>query len=383
MRLFNDPGLRALSVSVLLFSSPAPAVPQDIPPEVPGAPPPTTTTQPTPSAFPTALFDYPERPRLSMVFRLMGAVGQENLGNLAELGGSLLADFSLSEQILDETNRIAPTAVEMLRRSGQNGVLVRYDISRRVTPTGASFSNLTDGQAKIIGAGTTSDAVAWADHLQPQLSARFEDGAQLDARSYSVWISWDESGKIVTRHVSEQERSRMIAFRRNNESLRKASQMEEYQSALSDAISNLENKVRDQEELAIISSIKADIAEDRERLSVIDQKLANELSRQQRLATAVTSLRLMQGILTLAGAVNTWISQTGEAPPVPMQDARSTAEVLAAAEAGGVAQGFTVRMVQTERGVLIESLYRNEDRMIYRAERFSGGPIPEFKLRPR
>lgn len=322
-----------------------------------------------------------EPPRSSRMSRLLRGSAAAH-GNIVQGLANSLADEALSAEIRRATNQIQPTAVEILASTGQRGVLVEYEIQRFDYPGDISRATLVSGHGRIVGAGTTSDAVRWADFQRPSISTAVNDGAVRDSRSFSVWYSWSQNGEIVSRTISDQERISAIRTRQNDERMRIAAERDEYYSALADATRRLESVARQGEEAARLANVRAEINADREKLRAIDERLDKELSRQSRLATASQILQIMQGVLTVAGAVDSWTSHSGEAPSVDMQKAKTAAEVSAAAASTTKVQETRTSQVQAERKAAADRVRRSERILIQDIRRLPGGnSIPQLDLR--
>lgn len=324
---------------------------------------------------------FPEPPRSSRMSRLLrgSAAGH---GDILQGLASSLADAALSAEIRRAMNHIQPTALEILASTGQRGVLVEYELQRFDYPGDISRATLVSGHGRVVGAGTTSDAVRWADFQRPSIRTDVKDGAVRDSRSFSVWYSWNQNGEIVSRTVSDQERISAIRTRQNDERMRVAAERDEYHSALADATRRLENVARQDEEAARLADVRAEINADREKLRAIDERLEKELSRQRRLATASQILQIMQGVLTIAGAVDSWTSHSGEAPSVDMQKAKTAAEVSAAAASAAKEQETRTSQVQAERKAAADRVRRSEQTLIQDIRRLPGGDsIPQLDLR--
>lgn len=324
---------------------------------------------------------YPEPPRSSRMSRLVRG-SMSGHGDIARGAANGFADAALAYEIRRTTNQIEPTALEILASTGQRGVLVEYEIERFDYPGEISRAQLISGHARVVGAGTTSDAVRWADFQRPYIGTGLKDGAVRDSRSFSIWYSWNQNGEIVSRTVSDQERYSAIRTRQYDERMRLAAERDEYHSALSDATKQLERVARDIEETNRLSAVRAQINSDREKLRAIDQRLEAELSRQRRLSVASQVLQIMQGILTVAGAVNTWMNQSGEPPGVDMQKAKTTAEVSEAAAAAARTQDARAERVLAERNAATVKVRQSEQVLIQDIRKLPGGDsIPQLNLR--
>ncbi|AGK59926.1 hypothetical protein HYPDE_41288 [Hyphomicrobium denitrificans 1NES1] len=264
----------------------------------------------------------------------------------------------IQKYLKHEDNNIA----ELLKTTGQTGVLYRVDI-QKVEGETPFYSVVGDG-VQLVGAGTSPLSVNTAAQQQDTIAPAPSTGATIDrSMSYFLWFS-KEGNKIKASTIPATQLINDTARRFADEKLLDAENKAAQTRALELAVVQMQNKVKSAEERARITELQRQQAETESKVHEIENQLQAALERSRRAQAASQTLTVIASALTLASQASMLKTSLGADATPEIDSAKSTADLQKIADDLAKSSSETANKFELElrtlddrsNGIRVESL---------------------------
>ncbi|BBO04467.1 hypothetical protein SG09_38170 [Bradyrhizobium ottawaense] len=236
---------------------------------------------------------------------------------------SFLNNLGLKHEVEVSLDALSPTINQLLKNSGQAGVLVAVDVE--VFRGEQDFYQLAGGKIHLIGAGSSPHdvylAFASSDRIGPLPVSK---GAMLDNQnSYTIWFT-KTKGEVNATTESREMLSQTVAREYIDVALRDRSLQVLGERALQAALQKISDEVTQQTIKQRIAQLRNDQEANAKKLERIQVDLQAELDRAQRAQAMYVQLSFIAGILSIAQQVAAFKAALGSDAPPAADHAQST-----------------------------------------------------------
>ncbi|MDQ0074509.1 hypothetical protein J2W34_006333 [Variovorax boronicumulans] len=233
----------------------------------------------------------------------------------------------LSEALADDMKR----GSELMKRSGQSGMLLKVQVVTQVTGGGHDYYSLRGDGVVLIGVGPDANSVCYFARCFNVVEPALPVGGKLAAESGYLWIEPSNSKSQVSMYDIGAMESRAATIAADS-----AGAAQAYSVARTVAIEAFTQAARaaatSERDRKLLASLAQERADSRKQLAKIEEDLAAELRRQERIARTSATLNAIAAVLSLSSAVANATVSVGEdvtkASPNGITDKASLAEAL-------------------------------------------------------
>ena len=201
---------------------------------------------------------------------------------------------------------------ELLRKTGQRGILLKVQLVSQVTPGGQDFYSLRGDGVILVGVGPDANSVCYVARCFNVVETDLPSGAKVTTGSGYLWVEPEGSNR---HRVSAFDIGAMEA-RATKLSIDAQAADQAMYTARTHAIDDFTKAARaaatSERDKTMLASLADQRANAIKKIGEVEEALAAELRRQERIARVSSTLNTIAAAFTLASAISTATVSIGE-----------------------------------------------------------------------